>query len=86
MIKKNININLLNGFHIRPATKFVKKARKFSSKIKIKLRNKIIDAKSLFKIQTLGISYGDVITIIADGKDEKDAVNYLFNLINSFKE
>ncbi len=86
MLERKININLLNGFHIRPATKFVKAAKKFSSEIKIKLHDKIVDAKSLFKIQTLGISNKDVITIIINGKDEIDALDYLSNLINSFQE
>lgn len=73
MLKKKIKINLSNGFHIRPATKFVKEAKKFNSDIKIKFNNKIIDAKSLFKIQTLGIENGSIITIIIDGKDELKA-------------
>ncbi len=82
MLKKKIKINLSNGFHIRPATKFVKEAKKFNSDIKIKFNNKIIDAKSLFKIQTLGIENGSIITIIIDGKDELKAWNNLNNLIN----
>ncbi len=86
MVKKKIILKLVNGFHIRPATKFVKEARKFSSKIKIKFKNKIIDAKNLFEIQTLGISCNDIITIIIDGKDELRALDSLVNLLKSFKE
>ncbi len=86
MLKKNVKINLINGFHIRPATKFVKKAKKFLCNIKIKLKNNIIDAKSLLQIQTLGISNGDKITIITDGIDELKALNSLINLIKLLKE
>ncbi len=86
MIKKKVVLKLINGFHIRPATKFVKEARKFSSEIKIKFKDKIIDAKKLFEIQTLGISCNDTITIIIDGKDELNALNNLVNLLKSFKE
>ncbi len=86
MLKKKINIKLINGFHIRPATKFVKEARKFSSEIKIKLKNKIVNGKNLFEIQTLGISYNDIITIIVDGKDEFNALEILVNLLKSLKE
>ncbi len=82
MIKKKILINLDNGFHIRPATKFVKLAKKFSSDIKIILKDKEVDAKSLLQIQTLGISKNDVIYIKADGKDELFAINKLYKLIN----
>ncbi len=86
MIKKKVSICLINGFHIRPATKFVKKARKFSSEIKIKFKDKIINAKNLFEIQTLGVSYNDIITIIVDGKDELNALETLLNLLKSIKE
>ncbi len=82
MLKQNIKINLNNGFHIRPATKFIKEAKKFSSKIKIQLKDKIINAKSLLELQTLGISKGSEIILIADGKDEFNAIKYLSKLIN----
>ncbi len=86
MVKKKITIKLINGFHIRPATKFVKETRKFNVNIKIKFKKKIINAKNLFEIQTLGISYNDVITIIVDGKNELNILNILINLLKSFKE
>ncbi len=86
MLKKSVKINLSNGFHIRPATKFIKKAKKFLCNIQIKLKNNIVDAKSLLQIQTLGISNGDNITIITDGIDEFKALNSLVNLIKSLKE
>ncbi len=82
MIKKKILINLDNGFHIRPATKFVKLAKKFNSEIKIKFKNKEVDAKSLLQIQTLGISKNDIIYIKANGKDELYAINKLYKLMN----
>ncbi len=85
MIEKIVKINLSNGLHIRPATKFVKEAKKFSSEIKIKLFNKIVDAKSLLNLQTLGITNKSLITIIANGIDEKKAIKTLVNLINSLE-
>ncbi len=85
MIKKKFLITLSNGFHIRPATKFVKIAKKFSSKILIKLKNKKINAKSLLQIQTLGISKNDIIYIIVDGIDELKAINELSNIINKLE-
>ncbi len=86
MLKKNIKIKFKNGFHIRPATKFVKEAKKFSSEIKIKLKDKIINAKSLLEIQTLGIIKGSIITLIIDGKDENNAIEVLSRLFNSLEE
>ncbi len=85
MIKKKILVTLKNGFHIRPATKFVKTAKKFCSNIKIKLNNKEVDAKSLLQIQTLGISKNDFIYIKAYGKDEIKAINKLSKIVNSLE-
>ncbi len=85
MIQNTIIVNLSNGFHIRPATKFVKAAKKFISNIKLKFNDNIVDAKSLLKIQTLGISNGCKLTILVDGEDEKEALNYLSNLINKLE-
>ncbi len=82
MIEKKVLVTLKNGFHIRPATKLVKKAKKFCSEISIKLNNKEVDAKSLLQIQTLGISKNDLIYIKANGKDELKAVNELTKIIN----
>ncbi len=86
MVKKKITVKLINGFHIRPATKFVKEVRKFSAEIQIKFKDRIINAKNLFEIQTLGISYNDIITIIVNGEDELNTLNILINLLKSFKE
>ncbi len=83
MIKKTFLINLENGFHIRPATKFVKIAKKFSSQIIIRLKDKKVDGKSLLQIQTLGISKNDLIELIINGKDELEAMNKLSIIISS---
>ena len=39
------------------------------------------EAKSLFKLQTLGLTQGTVITISAEGEDEQQAVEHLVALI-----
>ncbi len=85
MVKKSIIVNLSNGFHIRPATRFVKEARKFISEIKLKFNGNIVDAKSLLKVQTLGISNGSKLTIIVNGKDEDRALKILYNLVNKLE-
>ena len=40
-----------------------------------------VQAKSLFKLQTLGLTQGTVITISAEGEDEQQAVEHLVALI-----
>ncbi|ARC53128.1 HPr family phosphocarrier protein [Candidatus Riesia pediculischaeffi] len=85
MFQKEVIVNIKNGFHIRPASQFVKKAKDFSSDITIIFKKKMVNAKSLFRLQTLGISSGDIITISAEGKDERNAVEVLTRLIDQLK-
>ncbi|PPI88906.1 HPr family phosphocarrier protein [Candidatus Pantoea edessiphila] len=85
MFQKEITINLLNGLHTRPAAQFVKQAKSFQSEIKVISQGKSANAKSLFKLQTLGLTYGSVITINAEGIDEEEAVKHLAKLVNELK-
>ncbi|CAL4318257.1 HPr family phosphocarrier protein [Buchnera aphidicola] len=81
MLKKKIKINAKYGFHIRPAALFVKKAKQFKSEILIKFDGKEANGKSLFNLQTLGISKGSIITIIINGTDEKKACTSLEKIL-----
>ncbi len=42
---------------------------------------KSASAKSLFKLQTLGLTQGTVVTISAEGEDEQKAVEHLVKLM-----
>lgn len=81
MHKQDVTITAPNGLHTRPAAQFVKEAKAFNSEITVTSNGKTASAKSLFKLQTLGLTQGTVITIIAEGEDEKEAVEHLVNLI-----
>ena len=71
------------GIHARPASVFVQKASSFKSKIQLKTKGKTVDAKSILMIMSMGIEYGDQVTIAAEGPDARQAVNELRNLIDS---
>lgn len=83
MYQKQTIITATNGLHTRPATQFVKKAKSFQSEITVisKSNGQTASAKSLFKLQTLGLSKNSIITISADGPDEQEAVQHLINFI-----
>ena len=72
-------------FHTRPAAQFVKQAKTFSSKITVMYDNKEASAKSLFKLQTLGIIEGAEINIRAEGNDENESVESLSDFISELK-
>lgn len=81
MYSKSIEITAPNGLHVRPAAQFVKEAKAFVSAINVTSGDKTASAKSLLKLQTLGLTQGTVITISAEGEDEQQAVDHLIALI-----
>ncbi|WP_343192214.1 HPr family phosphocarrier protein [Buchnera aphidicola] len=85
MFQKNLVIQSKNGLHTRPAAQFVKEAKKFNSNITITYKNKCANAKSLFKLQTLGLIQGSIITLCAEGEDEKKAIFHLEKIISTLE-
>ncbi|QIQ41124.1 MAG: HPr family phosphocarrier protein [Buchnera aphidicola (Aphis urticata)] len=85
MFQNEIKITASHGLHTRPAAEFVKEAKKFLSDIYIIYNGKSVNAKSLFKIQTLGLVYGSVITLSAEGKDEKEAIKHLSKIMTELE-
>ena len=81
MLAKNITIQNTVGLHARPATFFIQKANSYKSSIWIENSDRRANAKSLLGVLSLGIAKGDIITILADGADEQEAVDGLVDLI-----
>lgn len=85
MTEKLVKITNKTGLHARPATDFVKEAKKYKSNILVEFNGKKADGKSVLGILTLGVSQGSTIKIYVDGEDEGEAVKALIDLINSFE-
>ncbi|AAO26800.1 phosphocarrier protein HPr [Buchnera aphidicola str. Bp (Baizongia pistaciae)] len=85
MFQRDIKITTPNGLHTRPAALLVKEAKKFISEINIISNGKSANAKSLFKLQTLGLVQNSLITISAHGIDEKVAVEDLAKFLTTLK-
>lgn len=81
MFQQEVTITTPNGLHTRPAALFVKEAKSFISEITVTSNGKTASAKSLFKLQTLGLTQGTVIVIEAQGEDEQQAIQYLVQLL-----
>ena len=80
-------VNNQVGLHARPATFFIQKANEYKCSIWVEREERKVNAKSLLGVLSLGITKGTAINIIADGADEKEAVEGLVNLIsNDFAE
>ena len=83
MVTRNIKMENGVGLHASPASLFIQKANSYKSSIWVEKDDCRVNAKSLLGILSLGISKGTVITIIADGSDEADAVRGLSDLVDS---
>lgn len=83
MVSKAIVVQNQVGLHARPATFFIQKSNEFKASIWVEKDERRVNAKSLLGVLSLGITKGTEITIIADGLNEKDAIDALENLVES---
>ena len=81
MYVKEAVVNNQVGLHARPATFFIQKANEYKSSIWVEKDERRVNAKSLLGVLSLGIVKGTAINLIADGADEKEAVDALAELI-----
>lgn len=77
-----VTVENQDGLHARPARVFVKEVQKYQSTITLISPNGVADAKSILSILALGISKGTQLTIQAEGKDEKDVITAIENIVN----
>ncbi|MBS4534329.1 HPr family phosphocarrier protein [Clostridium sp. D2Q-14] len=82
-MEKTIIVSNESGLHARPAGLLVSKAKNYASDIQIKYQDKIVNAKSIMNLLSLGLSKGSEITIITKGDDEEKALNELVDLLEN---
>lgn len=77
MVEKQVQVKLRTGLQARPAALFVQEANRFSSDIFLEKDGRKVNAKSIMGLMSLAVSSGTVITLIAEGNDEEQAVQEL---------
>lgn len=82
MIRATLTIQNKLGLHTRAAAKLVDLAKKFQSQIELMFRDRVVDAKSIMSVITLGAQKNNTLEVVIDGEDESDALNALNKLIN----
>lgn len=83
MVEKQVEVKLKTGLQARPAAQFVQKANRFSSDVFIEKDGKKVNAKSIMGLMSLAVSAGTVISLIAEGHDEEDALKALSEFIEN---
>jgi len=71
------------GLHARAAAKFVHLATRFQSRVRVGRHGRDMDGKSIMGILLLAAARGSIITITAEGSDEREAVQALVALVES---
>ena len=74
MRKAQVTVPWDHGLHARPAARLVRLTRSFRSRIRLRLGNRIADARSILNVIVLSASLGAAIEVEADGIDEQDAI------------
>lgn len=74
MKQKAVTIKLEQGLEARPVAMLVQVASKHSSSVYLEAEGKKVNAKSIMGMMSLGLDSGEMVTVIADGPDEDEAV------------
>lgn len=83
MYKKTVVCKNPNGIHNRPAVYITKLASKFKCNIRVIARETTADPKSIIGLSKLRIVKGTRVIIMAEGKEEKEAVEAIAEFIAS---
>ena len=83
MFVREVEVKNQVGLHARPATFFIQKANEYKSSIWVEKEERRVNAKSLLGILSVCIAGGTNVNVIADGADEKAAVDALIELVDS---
>ena len=76
-------IQVLESLEARPAALFVQTASQFTCNVYLRMENKMINAKSIMGVISLGVLDNQSVTIIADGQDEEQAVDKLAKFLSA---
>ncbi len=82
MIERKVKILNSLGLHARPSAQFVQIASKFKSDVYLSKNDREVNGKSIMGVMTLAAEMGSLLTIRVNGRDEKNAMEALVNLIN----
>lgn len=83
MTTRSVTIVNALGLHARAAAKFVHLAGRFTSSIVVSRQAREMDGKSIMGLLLLAAARDTVITIAADGPDEREAVDALAALVSA---
>lgn len=85
MKQKAVTIKLEQGLEARPVAMLVQVASKHSSSVYLETEGRKVNAKSIMGMMSLGLDSGEMVTVIADGPDEEEAVTDMADYLSGRK-
>lgn len=82
MAERDIRVSNSLGIHARPASLIVQTAMKFKSNIWIIKDGAPADAKSIMSVMMLAAAFNSLVTVKAQGPDEKEAIEAIAALFD----
>ncbi len=79
----DVTIHNPTGLHARPATVFVSLAKEHAAEVRVRYGQKVSNGKSLASLLKLGVECGGVLRVMAQGPDEKAALQALKEAVES---
>ncbi|MBO5112067.1 MAG: HPr family phosphocarrier protein [Lachnospiraceae bacterium] len=86
MTEKSIEIKMAEDFDARPIAMLVQIASRHESSIHLVAEGKKINAKSIMGMMSMALSQGETVTIVAEGSDEKEAVEHIGDYLSGKTE
>ena len=75
MIEKTVVVSMMGEAEERPVAVLVQVASQYERRVHLVTGDKKINAKSIMGMMSMNFANGSEITIVADGSDEKEAVD-----------
>ncbi len=85
MMEKSITIQLTEGLQARPVAMLVQVASQYESSVYIETDGKKVNAKSIMGMMSLALGSGEAVKVIADGKDEEEAMHSMEEYLSGKK-
>lgn len=77
MLQQDVNVKIKIGLKSNNLAMFIQKASRYDADIFVEKKELKANAKSLLGLMSLQIANNDTVRIIADGQDEKEAIQDL---------
>ena len=86
MTEKSIEIKMAEDFDARPIAMLVQIASRHESSIHLLAEGKKVNAKSIMGMMSMALSQGETVTIVAEKKKKKEAVESISDYLSGKAE